>query len=462
MPTPPWRIHSVFKRAEEGPVTLEHDFDTKFLIPNVKRVVKDYGIKYDPQNPVPTDESLAKDAWRAAVDLLLSTGVFCTTTSRRITFTEDEIREALWNYIDKLQIGAGRDMKEWQPRRIEDSRRPGCFFTPVGVRCSEENFTHLIMAYAQEPLADGISSPIIDKIEGALVKTYSPFEQEGAVFHAMAAREAAVRVGRPGLSAVLTGTGLSAASQIASSNPVWGARPSDLRLVSVISELKIDYDLLNKALHFQEYGGIPGCLSGPLVGAYGGVESTTIIGIASHLQGLLVNGGFYTCYFPTHIRNFANTSRELLWLISVTYQALSSNTRLITCSNGFAAAGPCTDMVLYEAGLHGAVSAVSGASVLWEIAAASNKHFERTTAMEARMACETGLAAVSTGMRRSDVNELVKKVIPKYESKLFDAPLGKTFPECYDVKSTTPTAEYVELFKKIKAEFRDLGLEYNY
>jgi hypothetical protein len=462
MPVPPWRIISVLGRAESGPLIRERDFERKVLIPNIKRVVKEYDIRFDPETPVPSDDSLAKSVWDAAVDLFINVGTFCTTTNRQMLFTEDELKEALWNYHDGIEIGEGQDSKLWTARKVEDKKWPGCFFSPVGVRCSEEKFVHLVMAYMQEPLADGVSTPILESAEGGYAKTYSPFEQQGGILHAQYSRQAAVRVGRPGIPICLTGTALSAASQIASSNPIWGARPSDVRLVSVISELKIDYDLLNKALHFRQYGGNVGTLSGPLFGAYAGIEGTTVIGLASHLQGLMVNQGNYTCYFPIHFRFFNNTSREMLWLVSLNYQALAGNSKLISGSNGFAVAGPCTEMVMNEGGLHGIVSAVSGAAVLWEIATASNKHFERTTPMEARMACETGLAAVNSKLKRSDVNEIVKKVLPKYENKIAKAPLGKQFHECYNIKTLKPSDEYLELYKKTKGEFEDLGLNYLY
>jgi len=462
MPVPPWRIISVLQRAENGPLILAKDFDRKILTPNIKRVVKEHDIRYDPENPVPSDDSLAKDVWDAGVDLFLTVGTFCTTTSRRMLFTEDELKEALWNYHDTLEIGGGQDRKVWTARKVEDTRWPGCLFSPVGVRCTEENFVHMLMAYMQEPLADGVSTPILERVEGEYTKTYSPFEQQGGVVHAQYSRQAAVRVGRPGIPIVLTGTALSAASQLASSDPEWGARPIDLRLVSVVSELKIDYELLNKALHFRHYGGNIGTLTGPLYGAYAGIEGTTVVGVASHLQGLMVNQGDFTCYFPVHFRYFNNTSREMLWLTSLSYQALAGNSKLISGSNGFAVAGPCTDMVLYEAGLHGIVSAVSGAAVLWEIASAMNKHLERTTPIEARMACETGLAATNSRLKRSDANEIVKRVLPKYENKFDSPPLGKTFPECYDVKSLKPTEEYMELYRRIRREFEELGLKYIY
>ncbi|MEM0057162.1 MAG: monomethylamine:corrinoid methyltransferase [Saccharolobus sp.] len=460
IPTPPWRILTVLSRAETGPLILEKEFDRKILIPNLQRVIKEYDIKYDPENPVPSDDSLAKDVWRAAVDLFLSAGVYCTTTQRRILFSEDELKEALWCYRGVLEIGEGHERRTWTPRKVEDTKLPGCLFTPVGVRASEETFTRMIMAYIQEPLADAVSTPILDVVEGNYVKPGSPFEIQGGVVHVMLAREAALRVGRPGIAIVLTGTALLAGAQIATSNPMWGARPTDLRLVSLISELKVDYDLLSKALHFRQYNGISGALLGPLYGVYAKAEGTAIIGVASHLAGLMVNQSDFTCYFPVHYKYFNNTSREMLWVVSTTYQALANNTNLISGSNGFAVAGPCTDMVLYEAGLHGMVSAVSGASILWEIASASNKHFERTTPLEARMACETGVAAVLSKLKRSDVNEIVKKILPKYENRIPNAPLGKTFAECYDIKTLTLSKECSELYKSIKREFEEFGIKY--
>ena len=462
MPVPPWRIITTLHRAEKGPLIFEKDFDKKILSPNIKRVVKEYDIKFDPINPIPSDDSLANDVWEAGVDLFLEVGTYCTTTNRRILFTESELKEALWNYHDKIIIGGKQDAQVWSSRKVEDRIRPRCLFSPVGVRCSEENFVHMVMAYMQEPLADGVSTPILEKVEGEYTKTYSPFEQQGGIVHAQFSRQAAMRVGRPNMPIVLTGTALSAASQFASSNPTWGARNIDLRLVSILSELKIDYDLLNKALHFRQYGGNIGTLTGPLYGAYAGIEGTTVVGIASHLQGLMVNQGDFTCYFPIHFKHFNNTSREMLWLVSLSYQAIANNSKLISGSNGFAAAGPCTNMVLYESGLHGIVSAISGASVLWEIASASNKHFERTTPIEARMACETGIAAVNSNLKRKDVNDIVKKVVPKYENRFDNAPLGKTFCECYDVKSLEVAQEYIRLYIDIRKEFEDMGLNYVY
>ena len=118
-------------------------------------------------------------------------------------------------------------------------------------------------------------------------------------------------------------------------------------------------------------------------------------------------------------------------------------------------------MVLYEAAAHGLTSVVSGAN-LWEIAVARNKYKNRATPMEARMACEIGCGAAESGIKRAEANELVKKIMSKYENQVPEAPLGKMFQECYDAKKVMPTREYAELYGIVKRELFDLGVPFAY
>ena len=118
-------------------------------------------------------------------------------------------------------------------------------------------------------------------------------------------------------------------------------------------------------------------------------------------------------------------------------------------------------MVLYEAAAHGLASAVSGAN-LWEMAVARNKHKNRATPMEAKMACEVGCGTADSGIKRSDANELVKRIVSKYDTQITDAPLGKTFQECYDVRRVTPSKEYIALYSSVKAELQGMGVPFQY
>ena len=461
MVTPPWRINEVLDRAQNGPICLEKDFDLKLLVPELRRVIKDYGISFDPTTPVPEDDTLADSLWKAAMDLYLEVGTLCTDTHRRILFTEDEMKEALGNFPGKFTLGFGRDSREISSRQIEDPQRPFCLFSP-DITCDEDLFVPMSMAYLQEPLADGVCAPILDEIEGMPIRSGFPSELKGSVAHAMMFREAARRVGRPGIFLKSVGTAESDAAQIAASNPEWGERLTDGRFVASVTELKVNNSLLNKMVHFHTYGCFVGALTGPIMGGYaGGPEGTAVVGLAYHLQGLVVNQAHFLNYFPFHLKHTCNTMRELLWVISVTYQALSRNSNLISMSNGFAAAGPCTPMVLREAAAHSLVSVVSGAN-LWEMAVAKNKQKNYATPMEARMAAEVGCGAAKERTSRRDANEIALTLLKTYEENIENAPLGKNFRECYDVRRCKPSVEYMDLYRNIRKELEDLGIPFIY
>ena len=454
---PPWRIPEILRRAEKGPLCMEKDFDTKILFPKIRELIKEYDIKFDRETVVPSDNSLADDLWKAGLELYLHTGTLCLETSRRIMFTEDEIKEAIVSFPEKLVVGSGTERREVYHREIEDRRRPFCVFSP-SLPFSEELFAIVEMAYALEPLADGVGAGVLDELWGEKVRSKAPTDVSGAAAHALMIREAVRRVGRPNIYLADVQTALSDTAQISVSNPEWGVRTTDGRMVGTISELKIDWGGLNRMVNFHNCGYIIMALYGPMVGGYaGGVEGTAIVSVASHLQALMVNQGHLSTFFPFDINQLNNTSRDLLWMISLVYQALARNSPFLSMSNGIGAAGPCTEMVLLEAAAHGLVSTVSGAN-LWEFFAARNKYKDRTTPVEARMACEVGRAAAKEGIKREEANELAKKLLKEYEGKIKDAPLGKKFQECYDIKRVTPTQEYTELYKNVKKKLIDLGI----
>ena len=118
-------------------------------------------------------------------------------------------------------------------------------------------------------------------------------------------------------------------------------------------------------------------------------------------------------------------------------------------------------MVLYEAAAHALASAVSGAN-LWEAAPARNKHKNRATPMEARMAAEVGHACSRMGLTRRAANDLLLKILARYEDQIPDAPLGSEFQECYDVRTSLPSQEYLDLYARVKDELASMGFEFPY
>lgn len=61
-------------------------------------------------------------------------------------------------------------------------------------------------------------------------------------------------------------------------------------------------------------------------------------------------------------------------------------------------------------------------------------------------------------MTRKEVNEIVKVIIPKYESMLRNPPRGKSFRDIYDLEKLEPTPECFDIYCKVKRELIELGV----
>ncbi len=85
------------ERATTGPILSEDDFNMKTLIPNIRKVVKEFDIRYDRKNPVPADDTFADRLFEAAIEFLTRTGLYCDATNRIIQLNRAEIVEAIEN-----------------------------------------------------------------------------------------------------------------------------------------------------------------------------------------------------------------------------------------------------------------------------------------------------------------------------------------------------------------------------
>ncbi len=454
-----YRLWEVMKRSKNGEFMEEKEYLHKRLIPGIAGVVKKYNIKYDRSNPVPSDDELADRIWQAAREFFLTVGVYNQDTHRIIKFSEEELNEALYSAPSQHLVGEGKDARIFGHRQVEDKRPPFVIYSP-DITYDEENFLSICLAYLKEPLLDGLCAPVLEQFMGMKITSRHPVELGGSMHHAMSLREAARLVGRPGVFFVAVGTAESDVGQIHVSDPNWGIRPSDGRLVGSITEFMTNNSMLNKATHYQQYGSFGGSLTGAIFGGYaGGAEGTAVLETAYHLKGLMVHQCQFQQNFPFHLKYGANTTRELLWVVSMYSQAIARNTHLVQDSNGFSIAGPGTDMLYYEAAAHSIASTVSGAN-LWENAPAMNKYHNRGTPLECRLSAEVGHAVAVQGMTRKEANEIVNKLLAKYEDKVDNPPLGKTYQEMYDINRAEPHVEYMDQFKRIKEELSGMGIKF--
>ncbi len=454
------KLLDIIRKAETGPICMEKDFDFSIMRLKLKEVIAEYDIRYDPDILVPSDDSLADAVFNAALELYLETGTYCLSTHRQIKFEEDEITEALHNAPSQITFGAGTDERIMTNRRIEDQKPPLCL-TSGGCEISEDIYAKVVQSLAQEPLADTVSGGYpLKTIFGMVPRAGTPIEILASTYNLIYAKEGTKRAGRPLIGFHnLIGSALSEASYISMDQPELGVRPVDGMLIATLAELKTDYSQLAKALYYSEHNDVLiGGVYVPLMGGYaGGPEGTAIVTLAHHLQGVLTYNVAYSDFPPLHLKYSCSTAPETIWVASIVCQALSRNTHLLTASEAITAAGPCTDMCLYEVAASSLMGSVSGCHIN-NASAAKSQYSDRNTGMEARMGCEVGHAA--TGMKRTDANELVTQIVSKYEQNLKKPPLGLTFQECYDLQTVRPTEEHVNIFTRVKKELGDLGLEF--
>lgn len=448
----------VIDRSESGPLFKEKQFDMQ-LSGVARRLAQKYDIHYDPQQVVPDDDNLADRLYQAALDLILEVGVYCRDTGRLMQFSREEVEQAVKNAPHSVTYGQGRDVALMTSRDVEDTRPPFITMTPVGTPVAEERFVAMVQSYAQEPLAQTFSSAFSQTINGRPIKATTPQETEAAIWNVIKLREAARAAGRPqiGIHNLVSNAERTDAT-LAAMQSDFGVLPNDGLGIAAISEMKVDYERIKKVVFLRHSGHNKYGLYGPLMGGFaGGTETTAIVHVAHHFLGLLIYEAQWHCGFPLHLHHGCNSTRELLWLIAITSQALSRNTHMPISVSPFSAAGPCTDMVIYEMTAISIAAAVSGANLL-ACAPARNRHPERATGMEARICAEAGHVAALQRLTRTRANAVVAALLDRYETKLGDAPLGKRFDQCYDLTTIQPTEEYLDLYRKCKSR---IDLDYS-
>ncbi len=454
-----WEI--LDRATNTGPVMETKDFDM-LIFKTASELVKEYDLHRDPDVIIPSDNSLADDVFEAGLRLYTETGTYCISSKRQIKFTEDEIKEALKQLPKRYLIGEGAEAMWMEKRDPEDTKVPLNLGGVIEGNPQEgEMYVKLYQSIAQEKHAvDGVYFGPCFTIEGKPWRPGTPLEVHAGILAATWVREALRRVGRPGLH--LTSACPSAIGDIAGCNPEWGVRPTDSITMPTTTELKTEYDSLSKVAFSLSYGCIRNPYWLPLIGGFaGGPEGAAIVGVAGGFHSLLVNqtrlGGYNSAgailVEPTQTGRVGNWTSSLMW------QALTRNSNTIGGRGAVTAAGPGTEMMLYEIASLSIGVVVSGGHIFH---GTKRRHLVKpnlASGMEPRFQGE--VAKATAGLKRTDVNDILKGLIPKFESKLGKgAPEGKSFDELYDLKTLEPKKEYLDIYNKVRGELEDLGLHF--
>lgn len=450
----------ILERSRSGPVCQPSDWDAKLVSQRAKEKVKEHGLEgtCDLKNPINCDDSLSDDYFKAGFELAVELGFYCTDTERIIRVSEQELRDALRNAPSMLLLGAGSDETVLEARRPEDGKVPK-FCAPLGIVVSEHLWVPLMQGIAEQRMeVDMFQGGSLVTIFGYELASGTPFETLAGRIQAQMHREAMWRAGRPGIATTAVIASVTFLAQLGGFGIDGGYdAKTNLALVLSPAELKTNYASLNKVAHAINCGGkILGGTPSFIGGFAGGIEATTIANIAANILNMPIHRASVTSGAIYDVRYHGNCGREAIWATSVKLQAISRNSSILKSDIANQTAGPCTEMLLYESAVGIMNLAVSGVSMSIGPRSANGRYKDYLTPLECKFCGEVLHATAS--MKRIDANEIAKKLIPLYEGKLRTPPKGKSFPDCYNINTLTPSKEWTDIYKKVRREIIDLGI----
>lgn len=447
----------VVDRAMTGEYCKEADFLMKRMVPRLRELVAEYAIVYDPLTPVPHDDELADRVFEAGFELFRDVGLYCPDSQRIMRFTEGELRQALKEAPPETTLGEGKEQRTLVARRPDSAAPPWCWLGALGAPVStEELYSSIMEAYALYlPLADSITAPSLASFNGRAVRTGTPLEVIAAMRVTSLGKDALRRGNRPGLPIMNSiATAGSDVAKIAGSS--YGLTPRDTWVVGHTAEFKLGYERLNEAAWVIGTGGGLVAECAPILGGYcGGPEGVAVANAAYHLSGIIALQADALLTFPTHFDLGCTTTRQTMWAKSVSVQAMTRNSHLPVFVDHYAAHGPMTEMFFYENAADVIATVASGGHVT-AAGSAKGTHVDHFTPLEPRFSGDVAHGAA--GMTRREANDVVKRLLDRYEGTLAQASIGRKYEECWDTHRKQPSREYVDLRESVAKDLAGLGV----
>ncbi len=429
----------------------------------VPEKIKEKLAKYDlagsftPEDPVNSDDELADRFFKAGYEMAHELGVYCQDTERIINFSEGELQDAIHNAPSELPLGVGRDQVVMRARRPEDGVEPHSH-APLGIVVSEEYWVPLHVGIASYKEVDILQGGSLQTVLGYKLRGGTPFETLSGRYMAQLYKDALWQAGRPGMpiSAVITSPtcfgnlgGLG----------VEGGFSTDQAHAIILSpsEMKTTYDSLHKVVQAVGLGATIYSSASPMIGGYAGPpEGAAIAGIAWGLAQYVVHFADYGMCSGMDIRLNCNTNRAGIWTLGTMVQAVSRNTDLLVFSLTNQLGGPMTEMLLWESAAVMAAVSCSGASTVLYPRTSGGKYADHLSPLECKFNGE--ILKASSGLERSQANDIVKQLLPRYEDKLMNPDIGVSFAECYDLDTLTPIPQWQDIYNSVKSEVINLGI----
>jgi|TARA_B100001964_G_scaffold127694_1_gene141236 methylamine--corrinoid protein Co-methyltransferase len=446
-------------KAEQGPVLNDKDWDLKYISQTVSGLVKKYDISWNQDDPiVPWDDEFADRVFAAGVELALETGVFCLDTKRQMQWSRDELDLILSLTPKQVTTGAGEEAVKVFARRPDDDTRVAIFGGPWGVAVPEELYPSYIESYAREPIFDMVENATLLSTYGRMIRAGSPWEAVAGWQEAQMALEAVRRAGRPDVALGSTEISTTEVGELAATT-YGGYRPTDVHHAAFISEQKVSYENLTKAVHIAHTQSLSEVYFNPMYGGYVGAGPGVAIAIVSGM--LLVKVCFMGTFCntgPTHVHLDCSTHPDLVTATSLAFQGLARNTNLLTSPFIRPTTGPGTREIFYESGALTMATVVSGASLIDCVQSATGNKQLHASPLEARFCGE--LAHAVEGMTRKEADPIVSWLVEKYKHIQGEGLIGQPFTEIYDLETLHPTKEWYREYEIVCKEMEtEFGIE---
>lgn len=448
------------ERSHTGEKVSKDDWDMDYIIDTVQELVEEYEFEWDKQVIIPQDETLFADMFAAAKEMLKRTGVYNMSTQRIIKFTEEEIEEGIRNMKTELTMGEGKDAYTLVARGIEDSREPAIWAGNPGCPTPERLYYPIIMSVAKEPVIDLLTCGSLVDVDGFTVKSGEPTEIVAVRRELEYLHRALKEVGRPGMGLLAAESAVTEAGDLAAANER-RLRPCDSHLTAMFNELIVDNGNLVRAASSLDYGMKNASLACTMVGGLGGdAPGSTVVMLASILAANLICLADYHLCHPIHIQDVATTARGCLWLQAVLCQTFATQAPAIIVCDLWPSSGAMTKELLYEVAANSIVVTVCGGHL--EGLGAANGNEPNGTGLEVRLMGEVGKAVARQKMSRAKANEIVLKLLEKYEHvfRMEDGNKGVCFDQAYDLETIEPVPQWLAMYEEVKEELREMGVEF--
>jgi methylamine---corrinoid protein Co-methyltransferase len=457
----PQLVASVLEKTETGPLIEESDWDLQYIYQAIKELVDKYNISWEKgYYGVLSDDALADRVFQAGFELACRSGLYCVNTHRRMIWTAAELQSVLEGAPTQVTVGEGKDEVTFSKRNVEQNVRVGVIGGPYGIPVPEELFVPVVMSYAREPLFDIIDVPSLMTTYGYNIRGESPWDLVAIWQEVGLTFEALNKIGRPGMAVGCANSAASSFGEL-SSTSYGGFRRIDWHHNSIMSELKVSYADLVRAIHFVNTDTISHNFYNTIYGGFaGGAEGMAVAMVAGMillracLWGESFNPG------PSHAHLSCNTFPAMIPSQAVAHQALARNTHLIMAGFTRPVAGPCVKEIFYEIAAITIAQVVSGIAFTKAIHTATGRFPLHCTPLEAIFTAQITHAA--EGITRKEADPIVRSLVNRYKDVQKSLSSGVPFTEAYDMKTLQPREEWKNLYDQAIEEMRrEYGLVIN-